>query len=121
MDIFVSRLSGRLLWAVEFITVFAILLLIAALVWGSWSHFLRSFDFAAPLWSRDSSMDIALPLWPAKLLVPCAFFVLCLRLVLQLWGYARALIVNDSEPVGIPFIEDAASRAAREAAQVSEK
>ena len=67
------------------------LVLMVLLVWGSFSHFLRSFDFAAPLWSRDSSFDIRLPLWPAKLIVPVAFSVMCLRLVLQLWGYARAI------------------------------
>ena len=62
------------------------------LVWGTWAHFMRSFDFGAPWWSRDSSMDIALPLWPAKLLAPVAFGVLCLRLCLQIWAYTRALI-----------------------------
>ena len=89
------------------------------IVWGSWSHFLRSFDFAAPLWSRDSSMDIALPLWPAKLLAPCAFFVLCVRLALQLWGYILAFINNNDSPVAVPLVEDTASQAAREAAHVS--
>ena len=43
------------------------------LVWGAWAHFCAAFDFAAPLWSRDSSIDIGIPLWPAKLLVPVAF------------------------------------------------
>jgi TRAP-type mannitol/chloroaromatic compound transport system permease small subunit len=42
------------------------------------------------LFSRDSSIDIGLPLWPAKLVVPLAFTLLWLRLVLQLWGYGRA-------------------------------
>ncbi|MDA9005666.1 TRAP transporter small permease, partial [Amylibacter sp.] len=73
MDILVSFLRGRSLWAVEFITVLFMLLVMILIIWGSWAHFGRSFDFNAPMWSRDSSMDIALPLWPAKLLAPVAF------------------------------------------------
>ncbi|SFL62671.1 TRAP transporter small permease subunit [Shimia aestuarii] len=116
MDILIGRLSGRALWAAEFITTLAALILMILLVWGSWSHFQRSFDFAAPWWSRDSSIDIALPLWPAKLLVPVAFSILCLRFALQLWGYGRAFVLGLSEPVAIPLIKSAAQQAADEAA-----
>lgn len=119
MDILVSFLKGRSLWAVEFITAFLMLAVMLLLIWGSWAHFGRSFDFSAPLWSRDSSMDIALPLWPAKLLAPVAFSVLALRLALQLVAYARAFINNVTSPVAVPLIEDAATQAANEANTVS--
>lgn len=119
MDILVGALKGRMLYLVEWITTFAILILMALLVWGTWSHFDRSFDFSAPMWSRDSSMDIALPLWPAKLLAPVAFGVLCLRLVLQLWAYAVAFSRNDPQPVAVPLVVDAATQAAMEAEHVS--
>lgn len=119
MDMLVGRLHGRALWMAEFVTTLAILLLMALLVWGSWAHFQRSFDFAAPLWSRDSSIDIALPIWPAKLLAPVAFSVLCLRLVLQLVAYARAIRSGSDTPVAVPLIEDVATQAAREAEHVS--
>ena len=89
--------------------------LMLALVWGSWAHFLRSFDFSVPLWSRDSSIDIRLPIWPAKLLVPVAFSVLCLRLALQIWGFGRALVLGLEAPAAVPLIEDAAAQAAHEA------
>jgi len=72
MDILVSFLKGRSLWAVEFITVLFMLLVMILIIWGSWAHFARSFDFSAPMLSRDSSMDIAIPLWPAKILAPVA-------------------------------------------------
>ena len=91
-----------------------------ALVFGSWSHFDRSFDFAAPLWSRDSSIDISLPIWPAKLLVPVAFSMLCLRLMLQAWGYGRAMVLGLETPVAVPLIQSAAAQAAAEAEQLSE-
>ncbi|MGP6088759.1 TRAP transporter small permease subunit [Antarctobacter jejuensis] len=118
MDIVVGALKGRFLWLAEFITTFAILILMVLLVWGTWAHFDRSFDFSAPNWSRDSSIDIGLPIWPAKLVVPVAFAVICLRLVLQLWGYGRAFVLGLSEPVAVPLVQSAAEMAAAEADQV---
>ncbi|MDA5095593.1 TRAP transporter small permease [Aliiroseovarius sp. KMU-50] len=119
MDMLVGALKGRTLYMAEFVTTSVILLLMAFMVWGSWAHFDRSFDLAAPLFSADSSMDISLPLWPAKLLAPVAFGVLCLRLVLQLWAYGRAFITGTDNPVAVPLIADAATMAAMEAEHVS--
>ena len=121
MDIVIGQLRGRLLWTAEFITTFGILLLMIALVWGSWAHFDRSFDMSAPLWSRDSSIDIGLPIWPAKLVVPVAFSVMAVRLILQLWGYARAIVLGLSQPVGVPLIQSAAQIAAEEAEALAER
>ncbi|MGB0864873.1 MAG: TRAP transporter small permease subunit [Granulosicoccaceae bacterium] len=115
MDMLIGRLRGRALWCLELLGCLLTLLLMLLLVWGTWAHFDRSFDFAAPLWSRDSSLDIRLPLWPAKLLVPVAFAVLSARLVLQCVGYARALVSGERHPVAVPLIEDAATLAEREA------
>lgn len=119
MDLIIGMFSGRVLWALELLSVVIIFLLMALLVWGSFEHFARSFDLAAPMWSRDSSMDIAIPLWPAKLVAPVAFSVLCLRLVLQIWAYTRAMINNPEYPIAVPLIEDAATVASREAQSVS--
>lgn len=119
MDLFVGMLQGRALWIAELVTTLMVLILMAVLVYGTWSHFERSFDFGSPMWSRDSSMDIAIPLWPAKLIVPLAFSVLCARLALQCWGYVRAIVENTETPVAVPLIESAAAQAAREAAAVS--
>ncbi len=119
MDILVGKLTGRPLWIVEFITTIVMLILMILLVWGTFSHFQRSFDFNAPLWSRDSSLDIRLPLWPAKLLVPVAFFILTLRLALQAWGYFNAIITGTKSPIAVPLVEDAATVAAKEAETVS--
>jgi TRAP-type C4-dicarboxylate transport system permease small subunit len=119
MDMLVGVLRGRALYLMEIVTTLAILLLMVLMVWGSYAHFARSFDFAAPLWSRDSSMDIALPLWPAKLLAPVAFSVLCLRLCLQIYAYGRAFIHNDATSIAVPLVADAATQAAMEAEQVS--
>ncbi len=93
----------------------AALVLIVLLVWGSWSHFDRSFDWSASNWSRDSSIDIGLPIWPAKLLVPVAFSVLVLRFLIQLWGFGRAIRYNLPDPVAVPLVRSAAEQAADEA------
>ncbi len=116
MDFLVGMLRNRALYAVEFLFAFALLVFMALMVWGSWAHFARSFDFAAPMWSRDSSMDIGLPIWPAKLLAPIAFGVLCVRLCLQLWAYLRAAVTGKA--VAVPLIPDAAQQAAMEADQL---
>lgn len=118
MDIFVGLFRGRALWLIELITTLLVLLLMVLLVWGSWAHFQRSFDWDASMWSRDSSIDISLPIWPAKLLAPIAFGVLCLRLALQAWGFGRAFVEGAERPVAVPLIEDASAQAAREAAQL---
>tara|TARA_R110000772_G_scaffold130437_1_gene238671 strand:- start:91 stop:720 length:630 start_codon:yes stop_codon:yes gene_type:complete len=115
MDILIGQLRGRALWAAEMFSVIVILILMLALIWGSWAHFQRSFDFSSPLWSRDSSIDIGLPIWPAKLIVPMAFSVLALRLVLQLWGYGRALVLGLEHPVAVPLVQSAAEQAMAEA------
>lgn len=121
MDMLIGRLKGRALYLAELITSIAILAVMVLIVWGSWEHFQRSFDFAAPMWSRDSSMDIAIPLWPAKLLAPVAFGVLCLQVLVQIWGYVVALISGTDQPVAVPLIEDVATQAANEAEHVGSR
>lgn len=116
MDMLVGALKGRLLYVVELITTLLILILMLLLVWGTWAHFQRSFDFGSPMWSRDSSMDIALPIWPAKLLAPVAFLVLSVRLALQVWGYGRAVVTGYAVAVPLPI--DAVTAAELEAKAV---
>ena len=115
MDMLVGALKGRMLWLFELISVLLILVFIVALTWGAWEHFARSFDCARPLCSRDSSIDIGLPIWPSKLVVPLAFGVLVLRLLLQAWGYGRALVLGLENPVAVPLTISVAEQARLEA------
>ncbi len=119
MDMLVGSLKGRALWLFELISVVLILCLMLLLIWGSWAHFDRSFDWTKPMWSTDSTVDLSIPRWPAKLLVPIAFSVLALRLVLQIVAYSRALVLGLEKPVAVPLIESVAETAAREAKTVS--
>ncbi len=134
MDIFIGQLRGRILWFAEIISTLLMMVVIAALIYGSYFHFQRSTNgtflgnmeilftqgisafFKAS--SNDSSIDIALPLWPAKVLVPIAFTLLFIRLALHLWGYSRAFIKNETAPVAVPLIEDVATQAMHEAETV---
>lgn len=118
MDIVVGRFRGRMLWLVEGITATVTFLLLLFLIWGAWSHFGRSFDFAAPLWSRDSTIDLNLPIWPTKILVPIMFGVLALRMLVQIIGYFRAFFLNLETPVAVPLMQSVAEQAAAEAAHV---
>ncbi|MCP5037573.1 MAG: TRAP transporter small permease [Rhodobacteraceae bacterium] len=118
MDILLSALKGRRLWLAEWLSTLFMLLLTTALIYGTYFHFARSFDLNAPLFSRDSSIDIALPLWPAKLVVTISMCLLWLRLSLQLWAYGRAFIAGKNRPVAVPLIETAAEAANREAHSV---
>ena len=111
MDLFVSLLKGRSLWMFELISVILILILITSLTWGAWLHFDRSFDCARPFCSRDSSIDIGIPIWPSKLVVPFAFSVLALRLTLQGIGYSRALFLGLEKPAAVPLVLNATEQA----------
>lgn len=117
MDMLVGALHGRVLWLFELVSVLLILALVIALTWGAWEHFDRSFDCARPLCSRDSSIDIGLPTWPSKLVVPVAFAVLVLRLILQAVGYGRALVLGLENPVAVPLNLTVAEQARIEASQ----
>ena len=52
-------------------------------------------------------------------MVPAALTILALRLLLQAWGYCRAIHQGGERPVGVPLIEAAQEAAAREAETVS--
>lgn len=121
MDMIIGKMRGRLLWAMELFTIILMLVVIAALIWGSWAHFDRSFDLTKPMWSRDSSIDIGIPMWPSKLLIPVAFGLLFVRLSLQAIGYGRALVLGLEHPVAVPLILSIEEQAMVEAAHLVEQ
>ena len=87
------------------LTVFGI---VAILAWYGYEHFLRAWNIG------DSTIDIEIPLWPSKLLVPIAFAVLLVRLFIQLLGFLRLSADPDAEPIGIPRIETVDEQAQHE-------
>ncbi len=113
MDFVVGRLKGRALWLFELLSVIFMLIITSALIYGTWDHTARA------LRNGDSTVDINLPTWPAKILFPIIFAILAVRLVVQIWAYWRALKSGDLNPVAVPIPEDAATQALNEALTVS--
>jgi len=112
MDMLVGHIHGRFLWLTELFSTLLMLTITLVLIYGSYLHFYRAYSIG------DSSLDINLPIWPAKLVVPVALCILALRLLLQAWGYLRGVIEGGNSPVAVPLIEDAAAVAAAEADSV---
>lgn len=108
MEILVSRLKGRWLWLTEMGGTALAAFIVGVLIPYAWRHFERAFDFG------DSTIDIELVTWPAKLVVPVALSVLLVRLIVQLAGYWRLVLHPGLEPVAVPTIQDAAAQAEAE-------
>ena len=105
MELAIGRLRGRWLWGAEAVGAALAAFIVAVLIPYSWRHFGRAFEFG------DSTIDIELVTWPAKLVVPLALGVLLVRLLVQLAGYLRLAAHPDLEPVGVPTIKDVAAQA----------
>ena len=108
MEIILKRLRGRALWLVESLGTMTIIGIVAILGWFGYHHFLRAWLIG------DSSIDVQIPLWPSKLLVPVAFAILLVRLFIQLLGFLRLSAHPDADPVGIPLIETVDEQAQHE-------
>jgi TRAP-type mannitol/chloroaromatic compound transport system permease small subunit len=112
MEIFLSAMKGRSKWVSEAIQTTASILIISILMYFSFKHFQRAWVFG------DSTIDIGLPTWPSKLMIPVALATLNLRLLIQLAGYIRLAIDPKLEPIGVPLIKDVVEQAEEEAAQI---
>ena len=110
MELLIGRLRGRALWLLEAVGALAAAFVVAVLIPYSYRHFQRAFEFG------DSTIDIELATWPAKLVVPVALGLLLLRLFVQLAGYLRLLANPALEPVAVPVVKDAAALAHEEIA-----
>jgi TRAP-type C4-dicarboxylate transport system permease small subunit len=108
MEIVLTTLRGRLLWALETAATVLAITVTVMLIAGTWDNFHNA-------WARgDSSMDIRLPQWPSKLVVPFVLAVLLARLLLQLWGYARLLADPARKALAVPLPETVREAARRE-------
>ncbi len=99
-------------WKVELFGVAMAIVIITVLVYASFTNFLRAWSIG------DSTMDIRLPTWPAKLMVPLALSVLWLRMSLQICGYLRMIRHPDAVPVAVPKLVTIESQVQDEIAEV---
>jgi TRAP-type C4-dicarboxylate transport system permease small subunit len=105
MDLLVANLKGRLLWAVEALAILVAAVYVAIIVWASAQDAWRAFDLG------DETLDAHIVVWPSKLVVPVALAVLELRLLVNLWGYLRLVILPNAKPWAVPVakhVEDVA-------------
>lgn len=100
MELLVSRLKGRAHWLAEALGTALGMFIVAVLIPYSYRHFVRAFEFG------DSTIDIEIITWPAKLVVPVALGILLVRLTIQFAGYLRLVVHPRYEPVAVPLLKD---------------
>lgn len=108
MELLVSRLKGRRLWIAEAAGAALAVFIVAVLIPYSYRHFERALEFG------DSTIDIEIVTWPAKLVVPVALSILLVRLALQLADYLRLTADPSLRAVAVPMPKDAEALAAEE-------
>ena len=96
MELIVGNLQGRLKWFVEFFATFFGFTIILILIRYSYLFAVDAYQIG------DTTYDYLYPTWPAKALVPLAFSIWALRLLLELFGYLRMLIFVKADPFAIP-------------------
>jgi|TARA_B110000977_G_scaffold126059_1_gene161287 C4-dicarboxylate transporter DctQ subunit len=101
MELIVGNLKGRIKWFVEFCSTLLGFLLILILIKYSYLFALDAYQIG------DTTYDYLYPTWPAKALVPIAFTIWALRLLIELFGYLRMIINIDADPIAIPVIRSA--------------
>ncbi|MCY4050905.1 MAG: TRAP transporter small permease [Gammaproteobacteria bacterium] len=115
MELLITRLKGRANWLIEAFATSAAIFIVAILIPYSYSHFKRAFNFG------DSTIDIQITTWPAKLVVPLALSFLLIRLFIQLLGYLRLVVNPNLVPIGVPLTKTAAEQVEEEIMQTGEK
>ncbi|MDE0410827.1 MAG: TRAP transporter small permease [Gammaproteobacteria bacterium] len=108
MEVLVAKLRGRWLWLAEAFNTLLAVFIVAVLIPYSWNHFMRAFEFG------DSTIDIEIVTWPAKLVVPLALGLLLVRLLVQLAGYWRLFLHPGLVPVAVPVVRSIESQADEE-------
>lgn len=99
MEIILGQFKGRMLYFFEIIGTIAAIIIVSVLAYYAYTHFLRAWEIG------DSTIDIELPIWPSKLLVPFAFGILVIRLFIQLIGFTRLFLYPEAEIIGVPKME----------------
>ena len=108
MEIILGRLEGRLLYFLEICGSAATAAIVFLLMYFGYEHFLRAWEIG------DSTIDAEIPIWPSKLLIPFAFALLGVRLLIQLFGFIRLFLDPETEQIGIPKIESVDEQAQHE-------
>jgi len=99
MDLLLRGFSLRFLWSMELFCVLVAMVVITVLIDSTYLNFERAWQLG------DSTIDINLPIWPTKLLVPVVLAVLWVRMALQSIDYVRLIRHPQAQPIAVPVIE----------------
>ncbi|WP_296334849.1 TRAP transporter small permease [Reyranella sp.] len=99
MDLLLRGFSLRFLWSMELFCVLVAMVVITVLIDSTYLNFQRAWQLG------DSTIDINLPIWPTKLLVPVVLAVLWVRMALQSIDYVRLIRHPQAQPIAVPVIE----------------
>ncbi len=105
MELIIGQLKGRAYWMSEIIATLVALFIIGVLIWYTAQHFWRAFTLG------DTTIDAEYQVWPSKLLVPVAFSIWFLRLLIQFWGSVRMFLDPSKTPVAVVTIKHVAEQA----------
>jgi TRAP-type mannitol/chloroaromatic compound transport system permease small subunit len=111
MELFLGKLHGLPLWLAEAASQVLGLLVIGVLIYFAWDHAMRAYEFG------DSTIDAEIPWWPSKMLIPFAFGLLFLRMLVNFVGYLRMIFNPGAAPVAIHLIADVRELAKEEATE----
>ena len=111
MELLLGKLRGKPLWLAEAAGQVLGLFLLSVLIYYGWEHAMRAYNYG------DSTIDAQIPWWPSKMLIPLAFALLALRLLLNLVGYVRLFLNPNAAPVAVALIADVRDLAKEEAAE----
>ena len=99
MDLLLRGFSLRFMWSMELFCVLVAMVVITVLIDSTYLNFQRAWQLG------DSTIDINLPIWPTKLLVPVVLAVLWVRMALQSLDYVRLVLHPQAQPIAVPVIE----------------
>ena len=106
VEILAQHYKGRGRWIAEFGTALAALALITAIWPGALHYFQNAYEIG------DSTINTQWPTWPSKFVPVVGLSILWLRILLELWAYARMIAHPDAEQIAVPthpkVIEEAA-------------
>lgn len=105
MELLIGRLHGRALWIAESFGILVALCIVGVLIKYGAEHFVRSYTLG------DTTIDAEFPVWPSKLLVPVAFALWFLRLLIQLAGSLRLVIQPHAVPAGVVTSKEVVAQA----------